>query len=131
MRARKISDFFDRKFVPFLNHIKPYLFSLRKNAVESVKNATPKILVRSNPKKQIPDNRVFQLFRTAAPVESAENATSKSQQVPFLTKQNATAKRFPSLSTVSKHFLKIVFLLVAKSRKHVSDIQRQKLPKET
>lgn len=77
--------------------------------VESVKNATPKILVRSNPKNKIPDNRVFQLFRTAASVESAENATSKSQQVPFLTKQNVSSKRFPSLSTVSKHFFKMFF----------------------
>lgn len=51
--------------------------------VESVKNATPKILVKSNQNKKLPDNRVFQLFRTAASVESAENVTSKFQQVPF------------------------------------------------
>lgn len=99
--------------------------------VESVKNATPKILVRSNPKTQVPDNRVFQLFRTATPVESAENATSKFQQVPFQTKQIASAKRFPSLSTVSKHFFKNVFWLAIKSKKHVSDITLQNLPKET
>lgn len=58
-------------------HEKIMLFLLRKNAVESVKNATPKILVKSDPKKQIPDNRVFQLFHTATPVESAENGTPR------------------------------------------------------
>ena len=45
--------------------------------VESVENATPKILVRSVFNEQLFREHVFQLFRTAPPVESEENATSR------------------------------------------------------
>jgi hypothetical protein len=45
-----------------------------------------------------------------------------------LTKKISFAKRFPSLSTVNKHFSKNVFWLPAKSRKHVSDIPSPKSP---
>ena len=60
-------------------HEKLSLFLLRKNDCGKREKRHTEIYSQIESYEQFPNNRVFQLFRTAAPVESAENATSKLQ----------------------------------------------------
>ena len=95
--------------------------------VESMKNAIPKILVKSNPNEKVWDKRVFQLFRTSRPCGKWGKRYTEIHEDSFPTKQIVFAKRFPSLSTANKHFFEND-LLIANSR--TKNFPLTSLPKE-